>query len=95
MVMCPSCLALQLHGDGSVPYYRYLDAAVYYFCGSQLQYCTCDFRWNLLGWCKALVLWNFVLTAALGAQRLAILIGLDGLLPGAAAPMQLPTQSPM
>jgi len=28
------------------------------------------------------VIWNFVLTAALGAQRLAILIGLDGLLPG-------------
>ena len=55
---------------------------VYYFCGSRLQFCTCDFHWNVQGWCKALVLWNFVLTAALGVQRLAILIGLDGLLPG-------------
>ncbi len=31
---------------------------------------------------KAIVLWNFVLTAALGIQRLAIQVGLDGLLPG-------------
>ena len=22
---------------------------VYYFCGSRLQYCTCNFRWNALG----------------------------------------------
>ena len=57
-------------------------ATVYFFCGKQLQYCSCDFRWNVLGWCKAMVLWNFVLTTALGGQRLAILIGLNGLLPG-------------
>ena len=56
--------------------------AVYYFCGPELAYCTCDFKWNLMGWGKALTLWNFVLTSALGAQRLAILIGLNGLLPG-------------
>jgi hypothetical protein len=55
---------------------------VYFFCGNQLEYCTCNFRWNLAGWMKATVLWNFVLTAALGAQRLAIQVGLDGLLPG-------------
>ncbi len=40
-------------------------ADVYYFCGSDLQYCTCDFTWNARGWGKALLLWNFVLTAAL------------------------------
>uniref|UniRef100_A0A7R9VBC0 RING-type domain-containing protein n=1 Tax=Chlamydomonas euryale TaxID=1486919 RepID=A0A7R9VBC0_9CHLO len=55
---------------------------VYFFCGRRLQYCTCGFRWNALGWVKATVLWNFVLTAALGAQRLAIQVGLNGLLPG-------------
>ena len=55
---------------------------VYYFCGPDLRFCTCDFRWNLAGWCKALVLWNFVLSSALGLQKLAIRLGLDGLLPG-------------
>lgn len=39
-------------------------------------------RWNLLGWCKALVLWNFVLTSALGLQKLVLQVGLNGLLPG-------------
>ena len=47
-----------------------------------MQYCTCAFRWNLAGWHKALVLWSFVLSAALGVQRLAIQLGLNGLLPG-------------
>lgn len=56
---------------------------VYFFCGRQLQYCSCNFRWNVYGWLKATVLWNFVLTSALGAQRLAIQVGLNGLLPGA------------
>ena len=55
---------------------------VYFFCGRDLRYCTCNFRWNLLGWGKAFVLWNFVLSTALGAQRFAIQVGLDGLLPG-------------
>lgn len=55
---------------------------VYFFCGRRLQYCTCNFRWNGLGWAKATVLWNFILTAALGAQRLLIQVGLNGLLPG-------------
>lgn len=55
---------------------------VYYFCGDDLRYCTCNFRWNALGWMKAVILWNFVLSAALGIQRLAIQVGLKGLLPG-------------
>ncbi|KAK9858813.1 hypothetical protein WJX84_002650 [Apatococcus fuscideae] len=55
---------------------------VYYFCGSRLQHCTCNFRWNLSGWVKALVLWNFVLSSALGLQKLLAQLGLDGLLPG-------------
>lgn len=37
----------------------------------------------MAGWLKAGVIWNFVLSAALGLQRLAVQIGLDGLLPGA------------
>ncbi|GIL76693.1 hypothetical protein Vretimale_8764 [Volvox reticuliferus] len=56
--------------------------SVYYFCGHELQYCTCNFRWNVWGWIKAVVLWNFVLTATLGAQALIIQAGLGGLLPG-------------
>eukprot|EP00798_Chlamydomonas_sp_ICE-L_P023004 gene23004-30196_t len=55
---------------------------VYFFCGRDLRYCTCNFRWNLLGWGKALVLWSFVLSMALGVQRFAIEVGLGGLLPG-------------
>lgn len=55
---------------------------VYFFCGAKMQYCTCRFQWNLAGWHKAAVLWSFVLSAALGAQRLAIQLGLNGLLPG-------------
>ena len=64
---------------------------VYYFCGKSLQYCTCNFRWNALGWLKAGILWNFILSAALGLQRLAIQIGLTGLLPGKLNCMTLPT----
>ncbi len=55
---------------------------VYFFCGTAMQYCTCNFRWSLLGWYKAGVLWSFVLSAALGVQRLAMQAGLNGLLPG-------------
>lgn len=55
---------------------------VYFFCGPQMQYCTCGFRWNFAGWYKAIVLWNFVLSAAVGVQRLIIQLGLCGLLPG-------------
>jgi len=44
-------------------------ADVYYFCGPDLQYCTCDFTWNARGWGQALLLWNFVLTAALVRPR--------------------------
>ncbi|GLI65396.1 hypothetical protein VaNZ11_008952 [Volvox africanus] len=56
--------------------------SVYYFCGHELQYCTCNFRWNVWGWVKAVVLWKFVLSATLGAQALIIQAGLGGLLPG-------------
>ncbi len=55
---------------------------VYYFCGADMRFCTCDFKWNLAGWRKAFILWNFILTTALGLQKLAIKVGLDGLLPG-------------
>lgn len=55
---------------------------VYYFCGSHLQHCNCNFRWNGSGWCKALVLWNLVLSSALGVQKLIAQLGLNGLLPG-------------
>ena len=55
---------------------------VYYFCGSQGRYCSCDMRWNLAGWYKAAVLWNFVLTTSLAIQKLLIQEGLKGLLPG-------------
>lgn len=55
---------------------------VYFFCGPKMQYCTCNFRWNIAGWYKAFVLWNFVLSTALGVQRLIIQLGLCGLLPG-------------
>jgi hypothetical protein len=47
-----------------------------------MRFCTCHFRWNLQGWGKALTLWNFILSSALGLQKLAIRVGLDGLLPG-------------
>jgi hypothetical protein len=43
-------------------------------------------RWNTLGWVKAIVIWNFVLSAALGVQRFSIQVGLGGLLPGARLP---------
>ncbi|CAK0750091.1 hypothetical protein CVIRNUC_001963 [Coccomyxa viridis] len=55
---------------------------VYYFCGSDMRFCTCDFKWNWAGWRKAFTLWNFILTTALGLQKLAIKVGLNGLLPG-------------
>lgn len=57
---------------------------VYYFCGEKLEYCTCDMRWNLQGWSKAFILWNFILSAAVAAQKLCIHAGLKGLLPGKA-----------
>lgn len=56
---------------------------VYYFCGEDMRFCTCEFKWNLAGWGKALTLWNFILSSALGLQKLAIRVGMDGLLPGA------------
>lgn len=57
-------------------------ADVYYFCGSDLRYCTPSFRWNARGWRKAIILWNFCLATALAAQRLAVEAGLGGFLPG-------------
>jgi hypothetical protein len=57
-------------------------SSVYYFCGANYEYCTSTFRWNLSGWRKAIVLWNFCLSSALALQRLAIEFGLGGLLPG-------------
>jgi hypothetical protein len=62
---------------------------VYYFCGRHMQYCTCNLSWNLLGWVKACILWNFVLSSGLGAQFLCIHLGLNGLLPGAAHPLTI------
>jgi hypothetical protein len=50
-----------------------------------MEFCTCNFRWNSYGWAKAVILWNFVLSAALGVQRLTLQVGLLGLLPGAGA----------
>ena len=55
---------------------------VYFFCGHQHQYCTCQFHWNLLGWWKAFAIWNFSIAFAFGLQKLALLLGLGGLLPG-------------
>jgi len=55
---------------------------VYFFCGRDMRHCSCDFRWNARGWRKAAALWSFVLSAALGAQRLLVQLGLDGFLPG-------------
>ncbi len=49
---------------------------------SAFAYCTSAYRWNLNGWRKALSIWNFVLSSALGVQHLVIEIGLGGLLPG-------------
>jgi len=45
-------------------------------------YCTLNFRWNMAGWRKAISLWNFMLSGALGLQRLCIELGFGGLLPG-------------
>lgn len=55
---------------------------VYFFCGANHQYCTCHFHWNILGWWKAFALWNFSIAFAFGLQKLALLMGLGGLLPG-------------
>ncbi|GBF89171.1 hypothetical protein Rsub_01888 [Raphidocelis subcapitata] len=55
---------------------------VYFFCSPTMRHCACDGRWNGSGWRKAAVLWNFCLSAALGAQRLAVQLGLGGFLPG-------------
>ncbi|KDD72689.1 hypothetical protein H632_c3020p0, partial [Helicosporidium sp. ATCC 50920] len=57
-------------------------ADVYFFCGRDMSYCTSSYRWNGAGWRKAVVLWNFVLSAALGVQRLLVSLLLGGLLPG-------------
>ena len=57
-------------------------SSVYFFCGPNYEYCTSSFRWNIHGWRKAFVLWNFCLSFALALQRLAIEAGLGGLLPG-------------
>lgn len=56
--------------------------SVYYFCGEGNLYCTCSMRWNAAGWAKACILWSFVLTSALGFQKLCIQVALDGLLAG-------------
>ena len=64
--------------------------SVYHFCTgpgkerglSGLAYCTNSYRWSLNGWRKALSIWNFVLSSALGLQRLFIELGLGGVLPG-------------
>ena len=66
---------------------------MYYFCGSKLEYCGCDMRWNTEGWIKAFILWNFVLSVSVGLQKLAIQAGLKGLLPGESSPPHLSTAS--
>jgi hypothetical protein len=68
--LAPSRLLLQSWGD------------VYFFCGRQYEYCSPAFRWNRKGWAKALVLWNLALSSALAVQKLIIVLGLGGLLPG-------------
>ncbi|MEW5308759.1 MAG: hypothetical protein WDW38_000693 [Sanguina aurantia] len=55
---------------------------VYFFCGPNIEFCTCNMRWNTAGWIKALAISNFVLSAMLGVQRCALQFGLHGLLPG-------------
>ncbi|KAK9818153.1 hypothetical protein WJX72_007878 [[Myrmecia] bisecta] len=57
-------------------------ADVYYFCGGELELCDCDFSWKAGAWVKAAVLWNFVLSAALGLQKLIVEVGMEGLLAG-------------
>ncbi len=47
-----------------------------------MQYCSCDFSWNAAGYAKAAVIWSFVLSSCLAVQRLALNLGLGGLLPG-------------
>ena len=69
---CCSFFPLLLQGWGDV----------YFFCGLQMEYCTCNFKWNLQGYAKGLSLFNFVLSAALVLQKLIIHVGLGGLLPG-------------
>ncbi len=56
---------------------------MFFFCGTRMEYCNCNFRWNSRGWAKAAVLWNFTLSSALALQKLVITLGLNGLLPGA------------
>lgn len=55
---------------------------VYFFCGMNHEYCSCNFHWNLLGWWKAFAIWNFFIAFAFGLQKLALQLGLGGLLPG-------------
>ena len=55
---------------------------VYFFCGPNLEFCSCNLDWNTEGWMKAIVLWNFVLSSTLALQKLLIEVGLQGLLPG-------------
>eukprot|EP00210_Caulerpa_lentillifera_P006184 g5908.t1 len=55
---------------------------VYFFCGYNHEYCSCSFHWNIYGWWKAFALWNFSIAFAFGLQKLALLLGLGGLLPG-------------
>lgn len=69
-------------GAQSMPWLLQGWGDIYYFCGSHMQYCEPSFNWNLWGWGKAVIMWNFVLSSALGLQKLAIQFGLDGLLPG-------------
>ena len=65
--------------------------SVYYFCGGPgfggstvdaVKYCSLNYRWNMAGWRKAMSLWNFVLSSALGLQKLLIEVAFGGLLPG-------------
>lgn len=66
--------------------------SVYHFCTGPsrsntatvdvVHYCTLTFRWNMAGWRKAISLWNFILSGAIGLQRLCIEVGFGGLLPG-------------
>ncbi|KAF5833263.1 hypothetical protein DUNSADRAFT_10501 [Dunaliella salina] len=56
---------------------------VYYFCGTgRVRYCTCGYKWNMLGWLKGMLLWFFVLSSASGLRSLLLEVGLNGLLPG-------------
>ena len=60
---------------------------VFFFCGDDYRYCTSGFHWNLAGLQKAIVLWSFVMSSAVGARELILLIGVGPLYPEEGVPL--------